>query len=148
MIRDMKSAARWMLLVWSMTVFAGCRHAPDEARIREAIARTAQAAEAADPGGVVAAVGENFDGNDGEFDRARLAGIVRLIRLRGDHVGVTLGPVDVTHRGDRLLADFSVTLTSGGRLLPAELGIYKVRTAWRRVDGSLVCYWAHWTRSF
>jgi hypothetical protein len=147
MIRDTKSAVRWLLFAGVLAAFGGCRHAPDEAQVREAIARTAQAAEAADAGGVVDSIGENFDGNDGEFDRSRLANLVRLIGLRGDHIGVTLGPVDVTHRGDRLLADFSVTLTSGGRLLPAELGIYKVRTAWRRVDGRLVCYWAHWTRS-
>ncbi len=140
---------RMMLLLpvfWLMAGLAGCHHPPDETRVREAIARTADAAEAGRAGDVADALSDDFNGNEGELDPRRLVGLLRMVTLRGDHVGVTLGPVDVRRQGDRMMADFTATLTSGGRLLPSQLGVYKVQTAWRREHGDWVCYWAHWTR--
>jgi len=125
---------------------AGCRHTPDETRVREAIASAEQAAEQADAGGVVEPLSEDFDGNGGRLARKDLANLVRLARLRGEHVGVTLGPITVERRGERLVADFTVTLTQGSRLLPDAAGVYQVETAWRKESDEWRCYSATWKR--
>jgi len=126
---------------------AACRHAPDEEQVRGAIAAMAKAAEAGSAGDLVAPLSGDFDGNAGELDRRRLAGMVRLLALRGEHIGVTMGPVSVEHRGERLVATFTVTLSSGGRLLPDRLGLYRVESAWRREGGDWLCYTASWKRT-
>ena len=56
-----------------------------------------------------------------------------------------VGPVSVEPRGDRYVASFTVTLTSGGKLLPAQIGVYKVVTAWRKEGREWHCYSATWT---
>jgi hypothetical protein len=121
-----------------------CRRTPDEVQIREAIAAIEQAAENGAASDVGASLSEDFDGNAGELDRRRLTGMVRLLALRGEHIGVTMGPVSIEHRGARMLATFTVTLTSGGKLLPDQLGVYRVESAWRNEDGKWHCYTASW----
>ena len=133
-------------LALAFAACAGCRHTPDETRVREAIAAAEQAAEQADAGGVVEPLSEGFDGNGGRLEREDLANLIRLARLRGEHVGVTLGPITVERRGERLVADFTVTLTQGSRLLPDAAGLYQVPTAWRKEGDEWRCYSATWTR--
>jgi hypothetical protein len=133
-------------LALAFVAFAGCRHTPDETRVREAIASTEQAAEQADAGGAVEALSDDFDGNGGQLARNDIANLIRLARLRGEHVGVTLGPISVERRGERLVADFTVTLTQGARLLPNAAGVYQVETAWRRDGNDWRCYSATWKR--
>ncbi|MGN2246042.1 hypothetical protein ACFWZ3_05040 [Frateuria sp. GZRR35] len=142
-VRKMLSSVGFALV---LAVSAGCRHAPDETRIREAIASAEQAAEQADAGGVVEPLSEDFDGNGGRLGRKEIANLIRLARLRGEHVGVTLGPISVERRGERLVADFTVTLTQGSRLLPDAAGVYQVETAWRRDGDEWRCYSATWKR--
>ena len=133
-----------VVIAWGL---AGCRHTPDEAQVREAIEAVATAVEAGSASDVVAPLVDDFDGNGGELDRRKLAGMVHLLALRGEHVGVTMGPVSIEHRGDRMIASFTVTLASGGKLIPDQLGIYKVESAWREVRGEWRCYSASWTDS-
>ena len=128
-------------------LLAGCHRTPDEERIRAAITATAQAAEAGSASGVGDSLSEDFDGNTGELDRRRLMAMVGLLKLRGEHVGVVLGPVSVEPRGERMVASFTVTLGSGGRLLPDRLGVYRVTSGWRREGGDWRCYTANWKRS-
>ena len=129
------------------TSLPACRRTPDEVRIREAIAAIAQAAESGAASDVGKPLSDDFDGNAGELDRRRLTGMVRLLALRGEHIGVTMGPISIEHRGARMLATFTVTLTSsGGRLLPDQLGVYRVESAWRDEDSTWRCYTAKWTR--
>lgn len=125
---------------------AGCRHTPDETRVREAIASAEQAAEQADASGVVEPLSEDFDGNGGRLERKDIANLIRVARLRGEHVGAALGPITVEQRGERLVADFTVTLTRGSRLLPDAAGVYEVETAWRKEGGEWRCYSATWKR--
>ncbi|NUO72617.1 MAG: hypothetical protein HOQ10_07870 [Frateuria sp.] len=129
-----------------LAAFAGCRHAPDETRVREAIASAGQAAEEADAGGVVEPLSEDFDGNGGRLERKDIANLIRLAHLRGEHVGVTLGPVTVERRGERLVARFTASLTRGSHLLPDAAGVYQVETAWRRDGNQWRCYSATWER--
>lgn len=135
-------------LVLLALTLPSCRRAPDEAQVREAIAAMVQAAETGSAGGVGKPLSEDFDGNAGRLDRRGLTGMVRLLALRGDHVGVTMGPVSIEHRGERMLATFTMTLSSGGGgLLPDRLGIYQVESAWRNEDGTWRCYSATWHRA-
>lgn len=103
--------------------------------------------QAGNQGGAVAPLSDDFDGNAGELDRRSLGNMVRILTLRGEHVGVTLGPVGIEHRGARMVATFTVTLTSGGRLLPDQLGVYRVESAWRNENGKWRCYTASWTHA-
>jgi len=133
-------------LVVLLAGLSACRQAPDELRVREAIAASAEAAEDADAGGVVEPLSEDFDGNGGRLQGKDLANLIRLTRLRGERVGVTLGPISVERRGERLVADFTVSLTQGSRLLPDAAGVYRVETAWRREGDEWRCYSATWKR--
>lgn len=131
----------------SAWLLSACQRTPDEAQVRAAIADVAQAAEAGSASGVGAPLSEDFDGNSGQLDRPALTNMVRLLHLRGERVGVTMGPVSIEPRGERLVATFTATLTSGGRLLPDQMGLYRVTTAWRKEDGKWRCYTASWERS-
>ncbi len=136
-----------VLIVLPMGVSA-CRHAPDEEQVRRAIAAVSKGAESGSAGDVVAPLSKDFDGNAGELDRRSLGNMVRLVALRGEHVGVTTGPVTIEHRGARIVATFTVGLSSGsGGLLPGRLGVYQVESAWRHEDGEWLCYSASWKRA-
>ncbi|MEO7071487.1 MAG: hypothetical protein ABI300_00270 [Rhodanobacter sp.] len=136
-----------LLMAMALTTLTACHRTPDEVQVRAAIASIAGAAQAGTAADVVAPLSEDFDGNQGELDRRALGNLVRVFALRGEHVGVTLGPVQVERRGERLLATMTVTLVGGGRLLPDQAGVYRVQSAWRRQDGKWLCYSATWERS-
>lgn len=126
---------------------AGCQRTPDEARVRMAIAQAADAAMAGDASGLASVFTDDFDGNHGELDRRAVKRMVAALALRGEHLGVTTGPVSVERRGQRLVATFTVTLTSGGRWLPDHLGVYRVESGWRRDGSHWRCYTATWTHA-
>jgi hypothetical protein len=144
MMRSRKTTCLLTAFALIALLISGCRHTPDEQQVREAIAAVAQAAEAGTASGVSAPLSDDFDGNAGELDRRGLTNMVRLLALRGEHIGVTMGPVSIEHRGERMVATFTVTLTSGGKLLPDQLGLYEVESAWRKDDGQWRCYTASW----
>ncbi|OOG63509.1 hypothetical protein B0E46_10210 [Rhodanobacter sp. B04] len=147
MSRSRKAACLWIVLLLCAAVLWGCRRTPDEAQVREAIASIAQAAETNAASDAIAPLSDDFDGNDGELDRRALANTIRLVALRGEHVGVTMGPVAIEHRGERMVATFTVSLTSGSHLLPDQMGLYRVESAWRKDDGKWRCYTASWKHS-
>lgn len=147
MIGLRKTGLLLVAVVLCALALSACRRTPDEEQVREAIAAVAQAAEAGSASGVGESLSEDFDGNAGVLDRRGLTGMVRLLALRGEHVGVTMGPVSIEPRGERLVATFTVTLTSGGKLLPDQMGVYQVESAWRKEDGGWRCYTASWKHS-
>lgn len=145
MIRTARVAGLLTALIVLIAGVSACRHTPDEEQVRQAIAAVSRAAEAGSANGVIAPLSEDFDGNSGELDRRSLGNMIRLVALRGEHVGVTTGPVSLEHRGSRIVATFTVALTSGsGALLPGRLGVYRVESAWREEDGRWRCYSASW----
>lgn len=119
---------------------------PDEKRIRQSIDAAVQATEQADASALSAQVTDDFDGNSGAMSRQDSANLLRLARLRGETLHAVVGPVDVEKRGERYVADFTVTLTSGGKVFPAQLGVYKVEAAWRKDGREWRCYEATWTQ--
>jgi len=137
---------RFSLLVLLLVVLAGCHRAPDEVLIRQAIDKTVQATEQVDASAAVAALTDDFDGDSGTMTRQDIANLLRAAKFRGETLHAVSGPVDVQPRGERYVASFTITLTSGGKLFPSEAGVYKVETAWRREGREWRCYNATWTQ--
>src|ERR1700744_6319645 len=123
---------RTVLFSLALLALAGCHRTPDEERIRQAIATASQAAEQADAGALAGGLSDDFDGKGGQTDKRELTGLLRAAKFRGETIHALIGPIDVEQRGDRYVAKFSVTLTSGGKLLPAQMGVYQVESGWRR----------------
>ena len=147
MIRSSTLFRLMILIPLTVGTVAGCRRAPDEARIREAIATMAQAAQTTDAGALADSLSEDFDGNHGQFDRRGFANVLRVLRLRGERVGVTLGPIAAEQRGDRWVMSMTVSLSRGVGVLPDRAGVYRVVSAWREEDGDWRCYSATWERA-
>jgi hypothetical protein len=134
------------LITALMLVLAGCHRKPDEALVRQAIDVAVQATEQSDASALLGQLTGDFDGNGNQMTGQDLGNLLRLARIRGETLHVVLGPVDVQPRSERYVADFTVTLTSGGKLFPSQLGVYKVETAWRREGRDWRCYEATWTQ--
>jgi hypothetical protein len=139
-----KASMLLLLVVLAFTGLPGCRRTPDESRIRNAIAAVATATESATANDVVAPLSDDFEGNGGELDRRTLSNLVRIIALRGERIGVTTGPIAIEHLGERMVATFTLMLTSRSGLLSDQMGLYQVESAWRKDDGKWRCYSATW----
>ena len=140
------NALKMSVLAMVCMLVIGCHRTPDEVAVKQAVAAAEQAAEQADAGAFADHLTEDFTGNAGEANREQLLNLLRLARLRHETIHVLMGPVTAAPRGDRYVASFTVTLTSGGRLLPEDMGVYDVESAWRREGGAWVCYSATWKR--
>lgn len=146
-MRKMVGLWSGMAIVALAVVMTGCRQLPDEQQIRQAVADGAKAAQSADAGHFGDFISQNFTGNDGVFDRRRLLGLLRLMRLRGEKLTVQVGLVSVQARGQRYVTTFTAVLAGTGRgLLPSHLSAYRVTAAWRKEHGQWRCYSAHWER--
>lgn len=130
-----------------LAVLGGCKGTPDESRIRQAISASATAAGELDAGEAFSPLTTDFDGNRGDMAPKDLANLMRLAKFRGETLHVVMGPVSVEPRGDRYVASFTVTLAGGGKLLPTDIGVYRVETAWRKEEGTWRCFSATWERA-
>lgn len=135
----------WIALLWvTCACVGGCHNTPDEVAVRQAVSAAEMAAESVDASAFGDRLADDFTGNDGEIERRQLINLLRVARLRHESIHVLTGPVTVEPRGGRYLARFTVTLTSGGQLLPSDMGVYEVESAWRRDGDEWVCYAASW----
>jgi hypothetical protein len=143
----MKPTTRIAVLLLGIVIGLLVYHrTPDEKLIRQSIDAAIQATEQADASALSALLTDDFDGNSGAMTQQDVANPLRLARLRGETLHAVLGPVDVEKRGERYVANFMVTLTSGGKVFPAQLGVYKVEAAWRKDGREWRCYEATWTQ--
>lgn len=135
-----------LCVVMAVPQLAGCHRTSDEEQIRQNIAAAAGAARDDDTAGVLDVVSEDFTGNDGDLDRHGLRQLLALRVLRHDSTGVLVGPVSVERQGDRLIATFTLTLTGGkpDSLMPDQIAVYAMTTAWRRDGSKWRCYNATW----
>lgn len=136
-----------VVLVLALPVLSACHRDSDEQQVRQAIASATTAARGNDADGVLAQVSEDFTGNDGDLDRHALKRMLALRAFRHDSTGVLVGPVSIEHRGDRLIATFTLTLTGGksDSLLPDQAEVFAMSTAWKREGGHWRCYSATWS---
>ena len=141
-------AALGLLLV--LPALPGCHHGSDEEQVRQAIASAASAARDNDPDGVLAQVGSDFVGNDGDLDRHGLKRMLVVRAFRHDSTGVLIGPISLERQGDRLIATFTLTLTGGKpkSLLPDHADVFAMSTAWKREGSHWRCYSATWKQKF
>ncbi|WP_430389742.1 hypothetical protein [Dyella sp. 20L07] len=135
-----------LLCVALLMGVAACHRTPDESRVRQGIDAAKQAAEHADASSLGGVLSDDFDGNGGALDRRQILALLRAAAFRGETIHALTGPVEIEPRGDRYVAHFTVTLTSGGTLLPSQMGVYKVETAWRKDGREWRCYSATWTQ--
>jgi len=91
MISAKKIAPLLIVPVLFAVGLAGCRSTPDEVQVRNAIGAIAAAAREGAARDLAAPLSDDFDGNGGELDRRSLGNMVRLLSLRGEHVGVIMG---------------------------------------------------------
>ncbi len=141
-----KMCSKLLSCVVVLGLLVGCRHSPDEVLIRQGIEAAANAAETAHASALGDVLSEDFDGNAGALARSDLLQLLRVASVRGETIHALTGPVQMEQRGERYVARFTVTLTSGGKLLPAQMGVYQVETAWRREGRQWLCYSASWVR--
>ena len=145
----MKPTFRFFCLLVVLAMGAvGCHRTPDEVLIRQAIDAAALATDQVDASALAERLTGDFDGNGGAMSRQDIGNLLRMASFRGETLHAVLGPVDIEPHGERYVANFTVTLTSGGKWLPEQLGIYKVETAWRRDGRDWRCYEATWTQQF
>lgn len=136
---------RIALAVALILLLAGCARKPDEQRIRDAVSAMQTAMEGADPHAFMSHVTTDFTGNDGTVDRDGLANLLRVVALRNQKIGVTLGPLDVDVQGNRATLRVTATFTGGsGGLLPERGAIYSITSGWRRDGSDWRCYNARW----
>ncbi len=75
---------------------------------------------------------EDVIGENG-LDAAALRRLMQVQMLDKQQNGVTLGPVDVAHRGDIATVRLTALLTGGsGRWAPDQARTYQVITGWRK----------------
>lgn len=146
MTKRFRTALFSLVLLALTGALAACHRTPDEERIRQAIAAGSQAAEQGDASALADMLSDAFDGNSGQTDKRELTGLLRAAKFRGETIHALVGPIDVEQRGERYVARFSVTLTSGGKLLPAQMGVYQVESGWRREGKAWVCFTATWSQ--
>lgn len=150
---------RWILCAFltllAIPALTACHRTPDEQQIRQAIESAATAARGNDTDGVLAVIGDDFTGNDGDLDRHGLHQLLVVRALRHDKTGVRVGAISFERKSlvqnrpdsDRIVATFTLTLTGGqpGGLLPDQAAVYRMTTAWRREGGKWLCYYAKWS---
>ena len=129
------------LLACMLFAIAGCHRTPAEQVIRDTIAAMQKAGEQHDIGAVVAPLADDFVGQgdqEGEtLDRKGFQRFLTFVQMReGGTIHSTLGPISIALQGsDRATANFTVLVTGGAGLLPADGQMEQVRTGWR-LNGS------------
>ena len=129
-----------------LIVLGSCARTPDEERIRAALDAMQRAAQTRRPADVLQYVASDFIGNNGDLDRDDLAQMLRMQVLRRDGVAISMGPTDVVIDDDRATAKFEIRVSDPtGRWIPGGGETYRIVSAWRREDGTWLCYNATWS---
>src|SRR5579859_2750974 len=129
-----------LLLTAGLPLLGGCHRTPAEQAIRETIAGMQKAGEQRDIGAVVAPLADDFVGRGDEegetLDRKNFQRYLTFVQMREGTIHSTLGPITIALQGsDRATANFTVLITGGGGLIPADGQMEQVHTGWR-LDGS------------
>jgi ketosteroid isomerase-like protein len=133
----------WFALALCLTL-VGCSRVPAEQRLRTAIAELQEAIEARAPARAVEHLAEDFVGS-GNLDRDGARNLLRLMAIRHQQLGLTLGPMQLQLIGDRATVTFTAVATGGsGALIPQSARVWNVETAWRDEDGSWRLISAEW----
>ena len=133
-----------MVLVLAASILSACSRPPPEVRLRERISQMQEALESRRPADFVAGIAEDFIADAG-LDKEGVRKYLRVQMLRNQHIGATLGPLDVELHGERATVTFSVVLTgSSGGLIPDTARPWKVTTGWRDGPNDWLLIHARW----
>jgi hypothetical protein len=142
-----KAARAWrsaLLAAFVAIVSAACSTPEPEEKLRATIAQMEVDGEARDVSDVMDVVAEDF-GGPGGMDRKQLQGMLTVITLRNQQIGVTIGPIDIEMMGERATAKFTLGASGGsGSLLPDRAQVYDITTGWKMVDGEWKLISANW----
>lgn len=134
------SAVASVLLLFT----AACSRAPAEQRLRESIAGLQAAIEAREVGRAMEHVAEDFGGT-GNLDREGARNLLRLMAIRHQRLGLTLGPMQLELHAERASVRFTAVATGGsGALLPESARVWEVETGWRDENGGWRLISAEW----
>ena len=123
---------------------SACSRAPAEQRLRTSIAELQEAIEARAPARAVDHLAEDFVGS-GNLDREGARNLLRLMAIRHQQLGLTLGPMQLELIGDRATVRFTAVATGGsGALIPQSARVWNVETGWRDEDGRWRLISAEW----
>jgi hypothetical protein len=130
-----------------LSILCACSRAPAEQRLRAAVDAMQEATQAHKPRDFLAYVASDFTGNNGEFDREGLGGLLRAMALRNEKINVLLGTLNIEMLPPRATLRVTVTLTGGsGGIIPERGAVFSIVSGWRDRDGHWECYNAIWTQ--
>lgn len=134
-------------LVLAPLLLSACARAPAEQRLRETIHAMQVAIESGDTRAFIEHVGDDFNGNEGAYDRRQLHAWLRALTLRRERIGATLGPLDIRlYDGGRATVEVDVVATGSTRgWLPDSGRHLRVTSVWREDDGHWRCISANWS---
>lgn len=133
-----------MLCPVILLMLSGCSRAPAEQRLRESIAGLQAAIEARETGRAMDHVADDFFGT-GNLDRDGARNLLRLMAIRHQRLGLSLGPMQVELHGERASVRFTAVATGGsGALLPESARVWDVETGWRDEEGRWRLISAEW----
>ena len=116
--------------------------------MREAIDAMQMAGEARDVGAFMAFVSDDFSGQNASMDRRALAIYMLGIKSRTENIGVTRTKTSITMQDNRAKVEFSLLVTDGGKILPAQGQLVSAQTQWRFTGGAWQLASANWTTAF
>lgn len=138
------SGAGVVLAVLWVVLQTGCTRAPAEQRLREAMSGLQTAIESRESNTATGFLADDFIGTGG-LDREGARTLLRLMVLRHQSLGLTLGPAQIELFDTRATVRFTAVATGGqGALLPESARIWQVETAWRDDGGDWKLISAQW----
>jgi hypothetical protein len=142
--RSVAFALRLAVGLLLLMALAGCARAPAEQRLLEAMEALQSAIEAREVSSAVDYLAEDFTATGG-LDREGARNLMRVMVLRHQRLGLSLGPIEVAMFDQRATLRFTAVATGGqGSLLPESARVWQVETAWREEDGDWRMISAQW----
>ena len=91
-------------------------------------------------------IADEFDGQNGQFDRDGIRGLVIFQLNRYKNLNAQLLPIRVTESGpDQATANFRALVTGGANWLPESGQLYEFVTQWSYQNGDWMLVKANWT---
>ncbi len=142
--RSLLTAWLCVACVLLLIVLPGCARAPAEQRLLEAMEALQSAIEAREVSAALDHFAEDFTATGG-LDREGARNLMRVMVLRHQRLGLSLGPIEVAMFEQRATVRFTAVATGGqGSLLPESARVWQVETAWREEDGEWRMISAQW----
>jgi ketosteroid isomerase-like protein len=143
-VNEMRRGARGIITAGlCVLVLAGCQRPGPEEALRRDVAAFQSSIEARDAGRLADGLADDFIGPEG-LDRAGARRLAALEFMRNAEVGVHLGPLQVSIRGQTAQVEGIVVLTGGGAL-PARGQAWRVQSSWRQTPDGWKLVAVRWT---